>query len=42
MLGLNKAIYEKTAAYGHFGRDPEKNGAFSWEKQIKLIFLISK
>ena len=31
MLGLNKAIYEKTAAYGHFGRDPEKNGAFSWE-----------
>tara|TARA_B100001121_G_scaffold305231_1_gene322098 strand:- start:1215 stop:2384 length:1170 start_codon:yes stop_codon:yes gene_type:complete len=35
MLGLNKAIYEKTAAYGHFGRDPEKNGAFSWEKTDK-------
>ncbi len=32
MLGLNKPIYEKTAAYGHFGRDPEKNGSFSWEK----------
>ena len=32
MLGLNKAIYEKTAAYGHFGRDPESSGAFSWEK----------
>ena len=32
MLGLNKAIYEKTAAYGHFGRDSEENGAFSWEK----------
>ena len=32
MLGLNRAIYEKTAAYGHFGRDPESNGAFSWEK----------
>ena len=35
MLGLNKAIYEKTAAYGHFGRDPEKNGAFSWEMTDK-------
>ena len=35
MLGLNKAIYEKTAAYGHFGRDPEKNGEFSWEKTDK-------
>ena len=35
MLGLNKAIYEKTAAYGHFGRDPEQNGAFSWEKTDK-------
>ncbi len=32
MLGLNKAIYEKTAAYGHFGRDPQSNGSFSWEK----------
>ena len=35
MLGLNKAIYEKTAAYGHFGRDPEESGAFSWEKTDK-------
>ena len=35
MLGLNKAIYEKTSAYGHFGRDPESNGAFSWEKTDK-------
>ena len=35
MLSLNKAIYEKTAAYGHFGRDPEENGAFSWEKTDK-------
>ena len=32
MLSLNKPIYEKTAAYGHFGRTPEKDGAFSWEK----------
>ncbi len=35
MLGLNKPIYEKSAAYGHFGRDPESNGAFSWEKTDK-------
>ena len=35
MLGLNKAIYEKTAAYGHFGRVPEANGSFSWEKTDK-------
>ena len=31
MLSLNKPIYEKTAAYGHFGRAPESDGAFSWE-----------
>ena len=36
MLALNKAIYQKTAAYGHFGRTPEKNGSFSWEKTDKL------
>ena len=35
MLGLNKPIYEKTAAYGHFGRVPEVNGSFSWEKTDK-------
>ncbi len=35
MLGLNKAIYEKTAAYGHFGRTPEIDGAFSWENTDK-------
>ena len=35
MLGLNKPIYEKTAAYGHFGRDSEKDGSFSWEKTDK-------
>jgi S-adenosylmethionine synthetase len=39
MLALNKPIYEKTAAYGHFGRLPEENGAFSWEKiDKKAIF----
>ena len=31
-LGLNKSIYQRTAAYGHFGRKPEKDGGFSWEK----------
>ncbi len=35
MLGLNKAIYQKTAAYGHFGRTPERDGAFSWENTDK-------
>ena len=35
MLDLNKPIYEKTAAYGHFGRDPESNGSFSWENTDK-------
>ena len=35
MLGLNKPIYEKTAAYGHFGRSPESDGTFSWEKTDK-------
>ncbi|HRJ60938.1 MAG TPA: methionine adenosyltransferase [Azospirillaceae bacterium] len=31
-LGLNKPIYARTAAYGHFGRDPDVDGGFSWEK----------
>ena len=31
-LGLNKAIYARTAAYGHFGREAEKDGGFSWER----------
>ncbi|HIJ38274.1 MAG TPA: methionine adenosyltransferase [Rhodospirillaceae bacterium] len=31
-LGLNRPIYERTAAYGHFGRAPEADGGFSWEK----------
>ncbi|PRY85629.1 methionine adenosyltransferase [Donghicola tyrosinivorans] len=30
-LDLNKPIYERTAAYGHFGRAPEADGGFSWE-----------
>jgi S-adenosylmethionine synthetase len=31
-LGLNKPIYQRTAAYGHFGRPHEKDGGFSWER----------
>ena len=36
MLNLNNPIYEKTAAYGHFGREPESDGTFSWEKTDKI------
>ena len=35
-LGLNRPIYERTAAYGHFGRTPDGEGGFSWE-QTDLI-----
>ena len=31
-LGLNRPIYSRTSAYGHFGRRPEPDGGFSWEK----------
>mgnify|MGYP001793253060 CR=1 FL=1 len=31
-LELNKPIYERTAAYGHFGRQPAADGGFSWER----------
>ena len=31
-LELNKPIFQRTAAYGHFGRAPEADGGFSWEK----------
>ena len=31
-LDLNKPIYERTAAYGHFGRAADADGGFSWEK----------
>jgi S-adenosylmethionine synthetase len=40
---LNRPIYQRTAAYGHFGRAPDKDGGFSWEKtdlvsQLKSAF----
>ena len=31
-LQMNKPIYQRTAAYGHFGRGPEEDGGFSWER----------
>ena len=40
MLGLNKPIYEKSAAYGHFGREPGLDGSFSWEKTDKKDIFI--
>jgi S-adenosylmethionine synthetase len=35
MLDLVKPIYKRTAAHGHFGRDPDGDGGFSWEKTDK-------
>jgi S-adenosylmethionine synthetase len=42
-LKLNRPIYRRTAAYGHFGRAPERDGGFSWERidladQLKRAF----
>ncbi|MGB3554035.1 MAG: methionine adenosyltransferase domain-containing protein, partial [Jannaschia sp.] len=31
-LKLNRPIYQRTAAYGHFGREPDADGGFSWER----------
>ena len=31
-LGLNRPIYQRTAAYGHFGRKTDADGGFSWER----------
>ncbi len=41
LLKLNKPIYKKTAAYGHFGREPSSDGHFSWEK-TDLVNLFKK
>ena len=42
LLKLNKPIYQKTAAYGHFCRQPEDNGSFSWEKTDLIKYFQSK
>jgi len=39
-LALNRPIYARTSAYGHFGRSPESDGGFSWEK-TDLVAAIS-
>jgi S-adenosylmethionine synthetase len=31
-LGLNRPIYQRTSSYGHFGRAPDNEGGFSWER----------
>ena len=31
-LNLSRPIYERTSAYGHFGREPDADGGFSWER----------
>ena len=41
-LQLNRPIYARTSAYGHFGRQPDNEGGFSWERtdlvdQIKSL-----
>lgn len=40
-LQLNRPIYQASASYGHFGREPGKNGEFSWEK-LDLIDAIRR
>lgn len=40
-LQLNRPIYQRTAAYGHFGREPEADGGFSWEK-LDLVDALKK
>ena len=42
LLKLNKPIYQKTAAYGHFGRQPEDNGSFSCETTDLIKYFQSK
>ena len=42
-LGLNRPIYTRTSSYGHFGRKPEADGGFSWERldlvdELKRVF----
>jgi S-adenosylmethionine synthetase len=42
LLKLNKPIYSKTASYGHFGRKPENDGSFSWEKLDQVSYFKNK
>ncbi len=40
-LGLDRPIYARTSAYGHFGRPPELDGGFSWEREDLVEGLVS-
>ncbi|MEO1066296.1 MAG: methionine adenosyltransferase [Pseudomonadota bacterium] len=40
-LDLNKPIYARTSAYGHFGREPDADGGFSWER-VDLVDALKK
>ena len=45
-LQLNRPIYARTSAYGHFGRDPDPDGGFSWERtdlvpELKRVFKVN-
>ncbi|MBC7137625.1 MAG: methionine adenosyltransferase [Defluviimonas sp.] len=40
-LQLNRPIYQRTAAYGHFGREPDADGGFSWER-LDLVEALKK
>ena len=40
-LGLNRPIYARTSAYGHFGRAPDADGGFSWER-VDLVEALKK
>jgi S-adenosylmethionine synthetase len=41
-LGLKKPIFSRTSSFGHFGREPEKDGAFSWERTDRAEELASE
>ncbi len=41
-LDLRRPIYQATASYGHFGREPQENGAFSWEKLDLVEMLVQE
>jgi S-adenosylmethionine synthetase len=41
-LDLRRPIYQATASYGHFGREPQENGAFSWEKLDLVDMLVQE
>lgn len=41
-LGLRRPLFKRTAAYGHFGREPEADGGFSWERCDKVDDLRSQ